>query len=279
MTFYYYGDPLNNLYGYLGSNHLIAYGFNGDDTIAGNNGNDYIDGGSGNDSIYGGSGIDTLIGSVGNDRIDGGPSNDFLYGGIGRDILYGSQGNDYIDGESDEDFLDGGSGNDFLLGGLGNDFIDGGLNNDYLDGGDSNDTLTGGIGQDILLGGTGRDSFVFNQLGMSNRDIIKDFDVLSDTIILGNSLDNDLTRSINPGIKGLVFRGGNFSNNQLDSSKFFKGSGFTGAAVKNLSGIYVDTSSGDIWYKDSSLAGSHLIANVGLFAAVAMTSADFIYGG
>lgn len=147
---------------------------------------------------------------------------DFLYGGIGRDILYGSQGNDYIDGESDEDFLDGGSGNDFLFGGLGNDFIDGGLNNDYLDGGDSNDTLTGGIGQDILLGGTGRDSFVFNEFGMSNRDIIKDFDVLSDTIILGNSLDNGLTRFINPGIKGLMFRGGNFSNNQLDSSKFLR---------------------------------------------------------
>lgn len=204
---------------------------------------------------------------------------DFLYGGIGRDILYGSQGNDYIDGESDEDFLDGGSGNDFLFGGLGNDFIDGGLNNDYLDGGDSNDTLTGGIGQDILLGGTGRDSFVFNEFGMSNRDIIKDFDVLSDTIILGNSLDNGLTRFINPGIKGLMFRGGNFSNNQLDSSKFFKGSGCSGAAVGNLSGIYVDTSSGDIWYNDTSLAGSYLIANVGLFAAVAMTSADFIYGG
>jgi len=76
-----------------------------------------------------------------------------------------------------------------------------------------------------------------------------------------------------------MFRGGNFSNNQLDSSKFFKGSGFTGAAVGNLSGIFVDTSSADIWYNDTSLAGSYLIANVGLFAAVAMTSADFIYGG
>jgi hypothetical protein len=64
----------------------------------------------------------------------------------------------------------------------------------------------------------------------------------------------------------------------LNASWFFKGAGFTGGASGNLSGIYVNTGNGDIWYNDSNLVGSYLIANVGAGAAAGMTNLDFVYG-
>jgi hypothetical protein len=68
------------------------------------------------------------------------------------------------------------------------------------------------------------------------------------------------------------------NGNVLNAFWFFKGAGFTGGASGNLSGIYVNTSNGDIWYNNSSLFGSYLIANVGTVAAADMTNADFVYG-
>ncbi|MCA2896886.1 MAG: calcium-binding protein, partial [Microcystis sp. M039S1] len=109
-------------------------------------------------------------------------------------------------------------------------------------------------------------------------DLITDFSVPADTIILANSLDSTLAGSINPGIKGLLFNSGNVNGSVLSASRFFKGVGFTGAVSGNASGIYVNTSNGDIWYNDSTVVGSYLIANVGAGAAAGMTNADFVYG-
>ena len=211
-------------------------GLAGNDTIYGYDGNDSIDGGNGNDSIDGGNGNDTLIGGNGNDTLIGGNGNDSLVGGDGSDTLIG------------------GNGNDTLIGGNGND------------------TLDGGLGQDTLTGGTGNDFFRLGEIGLANRDLITDFSVADDTIILANSLDSTLTGAISPGIKGLSFIGG-----VLNASRFFKGAGFTGGTSGNLSGIYVNTSNGDIWYNDSNLVGSYLIANVGTGAAAGMTNAHFVY--
>ncbi|MCA2746978.1 MAG: calcium-binding protein, partial [Microcystis sp. M155S2] len=108
-------------------------------------------------------------------------------------------------------------------------------------------------------------------------DLITDFSVPADTIILANSLDSTLAGSINPGIKGLLFNSGNVNGSVLSTARFFKGAGSTGGASGNLSGIYVNTSNGDIWYNDSNLVGSYLIANVGAGAAAGMTNADFVY--
>jgi Ca2+-binding RTX toxin-like protein len=147
---------------------------------------------------------------------------------------------------------------------------------DALAGVGGNDTIDGGLGVDTLTGGAGNDFFRFDNV--ANRDLITDFSVADDTIILANSLDSTLTSPINPGIKGLSFISGNVNGNVLNAFWFFKGAGFTGGASGNLSGIYVNTSNGDIWYNNSSLFGSYLIANVGTVAAADMTNADFVYG-
>jgi len=103
--------------------------------------------------------------------------------------------------------------------------------------------------------------------------LITDFSVPNDKIILANSLDSTLGGSIDPGIKGLSFN----NRSVLRADWFFKEAGITGGASGNLSGIYVNTSNGDIWYNDSNLVGSYLIANVGT-AAATMTNANFVYG-
>ena len=108
--------------------------------------------------------------------------------------------------------------------------------------------------------------------------MITGFSVPDDTIILANSLDSTLTGPINPGIKGLLFISGNVNGSVLSAAGFFKGAGINGGALGNLSGIYVNTSNGDIWYNDSNLVGSYLIANVGAGAAAGMTNLDFVYG-
>jgi Ca2+-binding RTX toxin-like protein len=188
----------------------------------------------------------------------------------------GNNGNNVIIGNSANNTLTGLAGNDTLNGGAGNDNLISGDGNDLLLGGAGNDTLNGGLGVDTLTGGVGNDFFRLDNV--ANRDLIIDFSVPADTIILANSLDSTLTGPINPGIKGLSFVGGNVPGNVLNAAGFFKGAGITGGALGNLSGIYVNTSNGDIWYNDSNLVGSYLIANVGATAAAGMTNADFVYG-
>ena len=178
----------------------------------------------------------------------------------GNDTIYGFDGNDSING---------GAGDDVIYGHLGADTLNGGV---------GNDTLEGGLGLDTLTGGTGNDFFRLGEIGLANRDLITDFSVPADTIILANSLDSTLAGSITPGIKGLSFIGGNVPGNVLNAAWFFKGAGLTGGAAGSLSGIYVNTNNGDIWYNDSNVVGSFLIANVGPNAAFGMTNADFVFG-
>lgn len=65
----------------------------------------------------------------------------------------------------------------------------------------------------------------------------------------------------------------------LNAGWFFKGSGFIGNGSTALSGIYVNTTNGDVFYNpDSITAGSFLIANVGAGDSLAMTNANFVYG-
>jgi subtilisin-like proprotein convertase family protein len=148
---------------------------------------------------------------------------------------------------------------------------------DALAGVGGDDTLDGGLGVDTLTGGAGKDFFRLDNV--ANGDQITDFSVRADKIILANSLDSTLTGSINPGINGLTFNGGNVNGNVLRSAWLFKGAGFTGGASRNSSGIYVNTSDGNIFYNpDSTTPGSYLIANVGAGAAAGLTNANFVYG-
>ena len=175
---------------------------------------------------------------------------------IGSGIIDTITGNNLANG------LSGNGGNDIIVGGFGND------------------TIAGGIGNDTLTGNADFDSFMFGDIGTANRDTITDFSTVQDTIRLANSLDSTLAGSLAVGIKGLTFLGGNVAGNVLSNASFFKGIGFTGAVVGFPTGIYVDTTAGglgNIYYNDSTAAGSFIFASVGATAAAALTNADFVY--
>lgn len=67
------------------------------------------------------------------------------------------------------------------------DRIQGGIAYDEFWGMGGNDTLIGGAGNDTLSGGEGEDTFVFHRFGTGNSDLIKDFDVAQDKIVLVQS--------------------------------------------------------------------------------------------
>jgi Ca2+-binding RTX toxin-like protein len=284
---------------------------NGSDTSNGGLGNDLIYGNGGNDTLVGGAGVDTLNGGDGNDVItsdgDGGTyrgdaGNDTLFSGLGPETMDGGTGTDTIDhtawggnyvfnmatGLTDfagESFINFENANM----GAGNDSVTGNASANIINGGAGNDTLEGGLGQDTLTGGTGNDFFKLTEvssitppspspLNPQSRDLITLFSVADDKIILANSLDSTLGGSSPLGIKGLSFVGGNLPGNILNAAQFFKGPGLDGRPLGNASGIYVNTSDGNIWYNDFTSAGSYLIANVAAGAAAGMTNANFVYG-
>ena len=173
-----------------------------------------------------------------------------------------------------------------LSGNDGNDIISGLGGNDTIDGGNGNDIITGGTGHDKLTGGAGNDSFVFGEVGITNRDTITDFVVSQDKIHLKNSLDSILGPSpvngnLPNGIRGL-FGTNTLVGTVLSSSSFFQGIGVTGANSGSLPGIYVDTTPGgpgNIFYNDSTTVGNYVIASVGAAAASTLTHLNFVYAG
>ncbi|MFM7464907.1 MAG: beta strand repeat-containing protein [Cyanobium sp.] len=158
------------------------------------------------------------------------------------------------------------------------DRIFGNNSNNSLAGGAGNDLLAGFVGNDTLSGGAQADSFIFAEFGLENRDLIIDFNSFDDRIVLADALDSTLKESVTSGILGLFFDGGDKPESVLNASWFFKGEGFSGDGLGDLSGIYVDTKNGDIFYNESSASGSYILANLGVYASSALTNLDFVYG-
>ena len=183
----------------------------------------------------------------------------------------GNASNNLIIGNASVNTLTGTGGNDTLRGGSGNDAL--------LTGGGGNDELNGETGLELLTGGTGLDKFVFTSSGMSNADTISDFSNVDDTIVLGNALDAGLAGALSPGLKGLAFTGGNVVGNTLSSAWYFEGVGSNGAGT-GLSGIYVNTLTGDINYDPTSgVAGDNLLlGRVDFNIAATLSNTDFILG-
>lgn len=244
---------------------------------------------NGNDILFGTAGNDIMNGLLGADTMDGGDGNDTYYvdnvGDIVQEIY-----DDSLGGTADTVLASvtyslapvtlGNQGygiENLTLTGSANINATGNGKNNILKGNSGSNILDGGLGVDTLTGGFGNDFFRLDNV--ANRDLITDFSVHADTIILANSLDSTLTGHINEGINGLAFVFGSVNGSILNFYWFFKGAGFTGGGSGTLSGIYVNTSNGDIWYKnDTNLVSSYLIANVGVGAAAGMTNADFVYG-
>jgi len=308
-----YGGSGNDYLSGGSGNDFLSAG-SGNDTLHGGSGSDRMYGGTGNDNYYVDSSTDSVVeyanqgtdrvystvsytlganvenltlqgtayggyGNSLNNSISGNNSNNALYGNAGNDYLYGNGGNDYLSGGNGHDYLSGSSGNDNLQGGSGNDNLHGGSGNDWLNGSTGNDRVNGSTGNDTLWGGSGADRFVFDQRGNANADHIRDFNHADDTIVLGNSLDTGLVGAISPGVKGLSFTGGNVNGNPLNSGWYFEGAGATGNGGQ-LSGIYVNTTDGHIWYNPTSgTAGdSSYIGRVNVAVASSLDHTDFVYG-
>jgi len=99
-----------------------------------------------------------------------------------------------------------------------------------------------------------------------------------DALILANHLDDGLVGASAAGIKGLTFSGGNEVGNTLAPTSFFKGAGMDGASFGAAAGIFVNTSSGDVFYNDDSNAGSYLIARLGAAGVAGISASDFLLG-
>ena len=199
----------NDLVSGLNGNDFIDGG-NGDDSINGNQGDDSEHGGDGNDQVFGGQGNDRLYGDNGDDRLVGDVANDTGFGGNGNDILEGLNGNDHLYGEAGNDIVFSNQGNDTLDGGDGDDLMRGGQGNDIIFAGNGNDMIFGDLGFDAMAGGNGNDTFVFdaalagaatNPSDVSNPDVITDFDLAGDDVLLLGAPGN-ATNFLNTGQTG-----------------------------------------------------------------------------
>lgn len=164
---------------FIGGEHVVMAGSEGNDTIIADFGDDAIWGGGGDDRIEGGAGVDLIIGGAGNDIItDSGDTGDFIKGEDGDDIIANSNGLDILMGGDGKDVffvgVDGtevfaGEGDDFILGGADIDFLMGNEGSDWIEGGDGFDTLAGDnselffnstvIGHDVMFAGENENDF------------------------------------------------------------------------------------------------------------------------
>ncbi len=301
---------------YGGGGNDVINGDDGNDWLFGDAGNDTVNGGSGNDYVYGGDGNDILDGGSGNDVLVGGTGADVMRGGFGNDVYYVDNVGDSITevalfggtdqvystvshtlaasvenltltgtaangtGNASANIIIGNSSANVLSGNDGNDTLKGGSGNDTLLGGNGNDVINGELGLDFLTGGAGADKFVFTSSGVANADTITDFSHVDDVIELGNALDAAMAGAISPGLKGLVFSGGNVVGNTLSSAWYFEGVGSNGSGT-GLSGIYVNTQTGDINYDPTSgVAGDNvLLGRVSFAIASTLDYTDFVLGG
>ena len=195
--------------------------------------------------------------------------------GFGFDIsrfeyVIGSELPDVIRGDIADNDIQARNGNDSVFASGGNDTINGEAGNDILEGGAGQDTITGGSGNDLI-----------RLTSRVSRDVITDFSPSAagnnDTFALVDTLDSGLGGEIKGGILGLAFVGGNIDGAVLSSSRFFKGAGLSGVGLGYASGIFVNTSNGEVRYNGGTNPGNSLLAIISTSSAASLTVADFVY--
>jgi Ca2+-binding RTX toxin-like protein len=168
-------DDVTHVFGgtlkFLGGEHVVLGGTEGDDTLLsdrgidtiwGDGGDDYINAGMESDDVFGGEGDDIIEDPFGDDVLRGNQGNDVITAARGADLLFGDQGTDYIVLGQDASEVFGGTDTDFILGGAGKDFLLGNEGDDWIEGGAGFDTIAGEnselffnspiIGHDVLFG-------------------------------------------------------------------------------------------------------------------------------
>ena len=255
-------------------------------TIYGSSQADNVQGTNGRDIVYGGNGTDFIYGNLGADALDGGAGNDQINGGAGADTMTGGADNDIytVDDAADRtvEALGGGSdlvyahvthtlaanveylilsGGSIAINGTGNALANGLTGNagiNRLIGGGGNDLLNGGLGNDVLTGGLDMDRFRFDSILSTtpNVDLITDFSVADDTILLENATGR---------FSALTTLG------TLSVAAFFKGA----AAHDADDRIIYNAATGNLFYDaDGNGAGAQIqFAKLG--ANLLLTNADF----
>ncbi|WP_407279397.1 calcium-binding protein [Aromatoleum evansii] len=181
------------------------YGGAGNDQLTGGAGNDYIDGGAGNDKISDDSGNNTIVDESGNAQITLGAGHDDVFTGAGNDKIAAGDGVNWIEAGAGNDNITSGSGADFIFAGSGNDKVVAGDGDNWIDGGAGNDTITTGAGADLIYGGEGADkisggagidAFVFDNLAIGGKDLIKDFNAAEDVFAFDTTVFGSLAGGI-----------------------------------------------------------------------------------
>lgn len=235
--------------------------------------------------------IENLSGSNFNDTLRGDGASNVLRGNLGADLLDGQGGFDTasyagssagvtvslatpasntgeafgdtylsIEGIIGSDFDDALTGNaaaNTMSGGSGNDALAGGAGNDTLKGESGDDVLVGGNGNDILSGNSGKDQFVFNFApnAASNLDLITDFSVVDDTIVLENAIFTAFA-----------------TTGAIASGAFH-----TGAAAQDANDrLIYNKTTGDLFYDTNGSGSGGSVQIAELSAGLSLTYEDFL---
>lgn len=154
--------------------------------------------------LIGGGGNDVLDGQTGADRMEGGAGDDLYHVDNLGDVVVEVEGAGFDRVRSTVDFsLEGTAVEELVLSGTARLATGNGLDNELtgnaydnrISGGAGNDWLDGWGGRDILTGGAGADRFGFTGApGARNADVISDFTVGEDRIVLSSSAFGGLAK-------------------------------------------------------------------------------------
>lgn len=240
--------------------------------LVGTSDDDVLEGGSGHDSLDGKGGADRLTGFGGNDRYYVDNSGDVVVeaAGGGADTVYASVSYRLSVSAEVEVVrtshaagtaglrLTGSNSANTIQGNAGANVVKGLGANDKLYGYAGNDVLYGGIGNDVLAGGTHQDLFVFDTMPnrLANRDVITDFRVADDTILLDNAIYTKI------GANGALKAGAFYGN-------------VTGKAHDRDDRLIYEKDTGKLFYDADGTGSTAAVHFATLGRSLAMTSKDF----
>ena len=258
--------------------NAVAYDLTGNalaNNLTGNAAANRLDGGDGGDTLTGDGGADTLVGGAGDDVYVLDDTLDLVVEAAGAGVdtvqfLLSTTGATFTLGAEIENGtllstglvnLAGNALANVLTGGGGANLLTGGAGADTLSGGTGDDTLSGGSGADRLTGGSGYDAFRFDILPDAGADVITDFAVGVDKILL--------SKAVFAGLAGAAL-------GPLAAGLFWSGAGVTAAHDADDRLVY-DTTTGTLYYDADGLGGAAAIALATFGGAKPLLSAgDFI---
>jgi serralysin len=128
----------------------------------------------------------------------------------------------------------------------------------HIKGNAQNNTINGGGGADVLRGEGGQDSFVFDTaLGRGNIDILADFNVADDTILLDNAVFTALPAA---------------DLRVLSAAEFRMGSG----AMDTSDRIIYNWNTGAVLYDTDGIGAQAAVQVASIGAALNVTQDDFV---